>query len=46
MSGKWHVKIDPKRIFDHVRHVRPGMPKDTPASYNRPIKGEPGSGGW
>ncbi|MCA9191927.1 MAG: sulfatase-like hydrolase/transferase [Planctomycetales bacterium] len=36
MSGKWHVKIDAEEIFDHVRHVRPGMPKDTPSSYSRP----------
>ena len=36
MSGKWHVKIDANQIYDHVRHVRPGMPKDTPSSYGRP----------
>ncbi len=35
-SGKWHVKIDANKIFDHVEHVRPGMPRDTPASYSRP----------
>ncbi len=45
MSGKWHVQIDPKRIFDQVRHVRPGMPKDnyhtTKLGYNRPLEGQP-----
>jgi arylsulfatase A-like enzyme len=39
-SGKWHVKIPPDSIFNHVRHVRPGMPKDTPEGYNRPIEGQ------
>lgn len=41
MTGKWHVKIDPTRVFDTVRHVRAGMPKDTKMGYNRPIEGEP-----
>lgn len=27
-TGKWHVKIDPKKIFDHHVHERPGMPVD------------------
>jgi arylsulfatase A-like enzyme len=36
ISGKWHVKIDANKIYDHVQHIRPGMPKDTPASYQRP----------
>lgn len=35
LSGKWHVKIAPEQVFDHVAHVRPGMPKDTPSSYQR-----------
>lgn len=39
-SGKWHVKVSPGSIFDHVVHERPGMPKDTPEGYNRPIEGE------
>ena len=38
-SGKWHVKVSPDSIFNHVRHIRPGMPKDTPEGYNRPIEG-------
>jgi arylsulfatase A-like enzyme len=40
MTGKWHVQIDPERIFDHVRHQRPGMPKTVKDSYNRPLKGK------
>lgn len=50
MSGKWHVKdIDPQNIFDHVRDVRPGMPRDffdwnNPAAhhlgYDRPVEGQ------
>lgn len=39
-SGKWHVSIPPDSIFNHVRHIRPGMPKDTPEGYNRPIEGQ------
>ncbi|GAB5407058.1 MAG: sulfatase-like hydrolase/transferase [Aureliella sp.] len=35
-SGKWHVSIDANKIFDHVEHVRPGMPKTVPESYQRP----------
>lgn len=51
MSGKWHVKdINPEDIFDQVRDVRPGMPKDffdweNPEEhhlgYDRPVQGEP-----
>ncbi len=36
ISGKWHVKLDADKVYDHVEHIRPGMPKDTPASYGRP----------
>ncbi|MBW6480977.1 MAG: sulfatase-like hydrolase/transferase [Bacteroidales bacterium] len=28
MTGKWHVKTDAEKLFEHVIHVRPGMPKD------------------
>ena len=46
MSGKWHVKgIQPAEVFDHVRHVRGGMPRDnygtTKIGYNRPLEGQP-----
>jgi len=27
-SGKWHIKIAPEQVFDHVAHERPGMPED------------------
>jgi len=39
-SGKWHVKMNAADIFDHAAHIRPGMPRQTPAGYNRPIEGE------
>lgn len=41
MSGKWHIKADAEKAFDHVVHVRPGMPNQTPTGYNRPIDGVP-----
>jgi arylsulfatase A-like enzyme len=28
MTGKWHVKTNAEKLFNHVVHVRPGMPKD------------------
>lgn len=28
-TGKWHINIDPKKIFDHHVHERPGMPVDS-----------------
>lgn len=52
VSGKWHVKVDAADIFDHVAHIRPGMPKDTPASYSRPndkgdwLPWDPAQGGF
>ncbi len=36
-TGKWHIKRDPRDVFDHVRDVRPGMPEDFPEGYNRPL---------
>ncbi len=36
VSGKWHVSIDADKIFDHVEHIRPGMPNTVEASYQRP----------
>ncbi|NQT38021.1 MAG: sulfatase-like hydrolase/transferase [Planctomycetes bacterium] len=41
MTGKWHVRADPEKAFDHVTHVRGGMPRQTPQGYNRPIEGQP-----
>lgn len=37
MTGKWHVDTDPANIFDIVKDVRAGMPKQKPAGYDRPI---------
>jgi arylsulfatase A-like enzyme len=34
MTGKWHVKTDAKDHFEHVVHVRPGMPED---GWNREL---------
>ncbi|MBT3383838.1 MAG: sulfatase-like hydrolase/transferase [Prolixibacteraceae bacterium] len=36
MTGKWHVKQGAETIFQNVSHIRPGMPKTVPESYNRP----------
>lgn len=36
MTGKWHIRTDAAKCFDVARHVRPGMPKDTPSAYSRP----------
>jgi choline-sulfatase len=35
-TGKWHVNIDAERVFRVARHIRPGMPRDTPEAYDRP----------
>lgn len=45
MTGKWHVPVDPKEIFQTVRNIRPGMPRDFfnkkgQKGYHRPIEGE------
>jgi choline-sulfatase len=40
-TGKWHVRADATLAFDRVSHVRPGMPKDLPAGYGRPLAGQP-----
>ena len=37
MSGKWHVRTDVNKVFDHVAHERPGMPNQTPQGYHRPL---------
>ena len=46
MTGKWHVKISSKAVFDVVKHERPGMPNPTPAGYNRPKSPEDYATGW
>lgn len=40
-TGKWHVKAKADEIFKVSRNIRPGMPKQTEAGYNRPIDGKP-----
>lgn len=40
MTGKWHVHYPADSLFQQVRHVRPGMPKTVPESYNRPLSPE------
>ncbi|QDT03165.1 Arylsulfatase [Rubripirellula lacrimiformis] len=37
MTGKWHCKANAERSFDVARDIRPGMPKDNKAGYNRPL---------
>ena len=27
-AGKWHVRTDAQKLFDHTRHIRPGMARD------------------
>lgn len=54
MSGKWHVRCNPKDVFRTVGQVRPGMPPDISAQYDRPKEGvedpfdssNPGLGGF
>lgn len=29
MTGKWHVDAQPEQVFQTVKHIRPGMPKDS-----------------
>ena len=35
-TGKWHVRAKAEKAFDHAAHIRGGMPRQTPAGYNRP----------
>ena len=40
-TGKWHIRTDAAKVFKTAKHVRAGMPDQTPDGYNRPIDGEP-----
>lgn len=40
MTGKWHVRANAEKAFDVTRHVRGGMPNQTPQGYNRPLPGK------
>ncbi len=44
MTGKWHCKADANKSFDVAKDIRPGMPNQTPAGYNRPTA--PGVDTW
>lgn len=39
-TGKWHVQVDADKAFQVARHVRPGMPNQTPEGYHRPVEGQ------
>ncbi|MEM7387986.1 MAG: sulfatase-like hydrolase/transferase [Verrucomicrobiota bacterium] len=39
-SGKWHIKTDANKAYRTCRHVRPGMPNQTKAGYDRPHEGK------
>jgi arylsulfatase A-like enzyme len=39
-SGKWHIQAKADKAFKTSRHIRPRMPAQTPAGYNRPIDGQ------
>ena len=42
MTGKWHVPLPVKTIFDTVSHYRPGgMPRTVKESYDRPRDDRP-----
>lgn len=46
MSGKWHVKTDAQKVFMKTGSVRPGMPNQTDAGYNRPKNEKDYKAGW
>ncbi|MDR1964753.1 MAG: sulfatase-like hydrolase/transferase [Planctomycetaceae bacterium] len=37
-TGKWHVNVPVKNLFDHVGLIRGGMPPTVESSYNRPFE--------
>lgn len=40
-TGKWHVQAKNDKLFKYSRHVRGGMPQQTPEGYHRPVEGQP-----
>jgi len=46
MTGKWHVNAPADQAFQHAVNVRPGMPAQTPAGYDRPLDEADYAGGW
>lgn len=41
MSGKWHIRTKADEIFTQTINIRPGMPNQVPAGYNRPLADTP-----
>ena len=39
--GKWHIQAPADKAFQVTRHIRGGMPKQTPQGYNRPLPDKP-----
>ncbi|MDR1383559.1 MAG: sulfatase-like hydrolase/transferase [Planctomycetaceae bacterium] len=39
-TGKWHVNVPVRNLFDQVDLVRGGMPPTVESSYRRPVEGE------
>ncbi|GHT23068.1 hypothetical protein FACS189419_06490 [Planctomycetales bacterium] len=39
-TGKWHIEVPVKNLFDIVGFERGGMPPTVEASYNRPVENE------
>ncbi|WP_339881481.1 sulfatase-like hydrolase/transferase [Polaribacter vadi] len=46
MSGKWHVPIPVKSVFNITKNVKAGMPKSVKKAYNRPVEGENPDTAW
>lgn len=47
MSGKWHVGgMNAPNVFDRTGSVRPGMPNQQPAGYDRPKSASDYENGW
>ncbi len=40
-TGKWHIQAPADKAFQVTRHIRGGMPKQTPQGYNRPLPDKP-----
>ncbi|MBE7501389.1 MAG: sulfatase-like hydrolase/transferase [Verrucomicrobiales bacterium] len=40
-TGKWHVNTEVAKVFHEARHIRGGMPGDTPEGYLRPPADKP-----
>jgi choline-sulfatase len=40
-TGKWHIRAKADEAFEVARNIRPGMPNQTAAGYNRPLPGKP-----